>query len=54
MPAAEAHGDHAGNFPGLGFLTKNLIDLSLILHGAPPVYFFKAADLPPERRLLQA
>src|SRR5713101_9356180 len=39
--AVRGHCDHAGNLLGLAFLTQELIDLSLILHGVTSRLFFK-------------
>ena len=39
--AVRGHRDHAGNLPGVAFLTQNLIDLSLALHGVTSRLFFE-------------
>src|ERR1700722_10538836 len=43
--ACRGHRDHAGDLPGVSHLTQHLIDLWFALHGPPPDYFFKVADL---------
>jgi hypothetical protein len=45
--AVRGHGDHAGNLLGVAFLTQQLIDLSLALHGVTSRLFFERGDLLP-------
>ena len=53
--AGRGHRDHAGNFPGVAFLTQHLIDLSFALAWRPSrLIFLKSADLPPGRGFPQA